>query len=390
VLGHTKYVNWNQYLSEENLLLARDAQLYAIISSCYRLAREYYPDDYRRALEDILARNGEESNILHPYSRVDRRRAEHMADHLRGADLTKHESKAKLVVYSGSPYSGKATIYSAFIQKYGDLVKRIVLFTSRRMRRDETRDRDYYFRSINHIKALEQKGKVITCQVDGMVQAIALEDFEDRYVDPITGEESTVFIEGLSSIFRGGNIVLFECNYKWLNKLKGHLGEELNSILILPYPEEETPDNEVFTRVMSETAFRLHQQEMNIAGGVFEERLKDVPDGTSTPVHMHVPMSSNIFNRKMKEAQEYLNHRLDYAAVIPNHRRMDQQSLKEHIDWVVDIFAMTIFGNVIKDIKGPLAKRDITETEEFKEVGKHCQVEGVDSKEWLLEKLEVW
>jgi len=63
--------------------------------------------------------------------------SEELAQIIRGLDLSNYETKAKLAIYSGPPGGGKGSVWEGFIQRYGDLVERFVLFHTRPMRSGE-------------------------------------------------------------------------------------------------------------------------------------------------------------------------------------------------------------------------------------------------------------
>jgi hydroxymethylpyrimidine pyrophosphatase-like HAD family hydrolase len=65
-LGHTKFINQYQMYREEYELSKRDAQLYALFSSCYTDVQQYYPQLYAKMLKALI----EQSQIINDFDEV--------------------------------------------------------------------------------------------------------------------------------------------------------------------------------------------------------------------------------------------------------------------------------------------------------------------------------
>ena len=89
----------------------------------------------------------------------------------------------RLIILSGPSCVGKGPLHTAFSNFYPEQAakfQKLVLYNCRSPRPGERDGKDYYFRSREEIERLREKGNFIVLDVRGDLQAVDLNDIEQR------------------------------------------------------------------------------------------------------------------------------------------------------------------------------------------------------------------
>lgn len=110
----------------------------------------------------------------------------------------------KIFIIMGKSSTGKDTVYKRLLSRGEELLKKVVLYTTRPIRKGESQGQEYYFVNEDKLKELKEKGKVI----------------EHRSYDTIHGKWHYFTVDD-------GQITLDNQNYLMIGTLEsyGHIRE---------------------------------------------------------------------------------------------------------------------------------------------------------------------
>ncbi|HQP11013.1 MAG TPA: NUDIX domain-containing protein, partial [Candidatus Omnitrophota bacterium] len=282
-------------------------------------------------------------------------------------------------IYSGPPGGGKGAVWEKFVAKYGDLITKFILFHTRPIRPGETQNKNYYFRTPEHLEKLKAEGKIITTLVNNQPQGLALTTFEDTYIDPVTGEEQTATVKGLDRVFAGDKVVILEGGLGWFEELRAQYGEDLTSLFISPFSNEEMAEkakNKNFYVAAYEKAVAIHASEAEAkrimdhkqfvreteqAGREAQEAAEADAEfyiaayETAKRIHKRESELNQItqhknFIERAKEAAIQVKRRNEYGKVLVNTFQETPEAFEAMMESLGDEFAKTVFERLVKDI----------------------------------------
>ncbi|MDD4899668.1 MAG: hypothetical protein PHG68_03645, partial [Candidatus Omnitrophica bacterium] len=317
------------------------------------------PKEASRQLSLLLERAFQQPSDLKflPGSGVtEHRSASQLADSLRRINLGRYNSPYKFAIYSGPPGGGKGMVWKAFLPLYGDLISKFTLFHTRKIRPNEEQDREYHFRSAQHLEELRGRGLIITTLVNKQLQGLALKSFTDTYEDPtVEGHPlRTVEVRGLDEVFKGDKIVILEGGLGWFEELSNVYGRELTSIFISPFSDVQLPEDDMtaFSSLVGlDIAKRIHNRECEEADRIEQEATAAMAAGRTPDKLFYHPTSQREFEDRIQEAILQVRRRHEYGRVLVNSWIQDKVALQVQKSRLVEEFASYIFSRLMRKIE---------------------------------------
>ncbi|MDD5044590.1 MAG: glycogen/starch synthase, partial [Candidatus Omnitrophica bacterium] len=279
--------------------------------------------------------------------------ADQLAETLRATRLDLKESIAKFAIYSGPPGGGKGAVWKRFQELYGDLTNKFVLFHTRKIRPGEAQDREYYFRTPDHLKKLAAEGKIIVAYVNSQLQGIALNSFTDNYIDPETGAIATCEVKGLEdTVFTGNKLVIAEVGLSWFEKLRERYGKDLVALFISPLTPDEIEERSrepAPSIVALDIAFRIYSRQVAEAKKIANQAQEAKTNNEPAP-KPYTPVDLKEFKNRVNEAAEQVRRSGEYTEILFNPWTDDPEEFNETISRLTDEFAQEIFRNLLSSI----------------------------------------
>ena len=122
------------------------------------------------------------------------------------------------------------------------MADKFILFHTRGIREGEVMGQTYHYRNEEHLKKLEQEGRIKIAYINKQAQGIALKTFDDKYTfkDPKTNIEykGTAKVVGLDTVLAGNTFFLAEVGLAWFEFLREEYKDTLTTIFISPFSDE--------------------------------------------------------------------------------------------------------------------------------------------------------